>query len=131
MPRSVDRDKREGRYLITMGFRVACFIGAYFAPGPWRWVLLGAAAILPGIAVVLANAVDEKRIAQADPESPQLGLAAPEPTRTDPSEEVITGEVVRQPDGDQHSLHGPERRNTERPAPGDRDDEGGTGSGRQ
>lgn len=132
MPRSVDRGKRERRYLITMGFRVACFIGAYFAPGPWRWVLLGAAAILPGIAVVLANAVDEKRIAQATPESPQQGLTAPEPSRPDPSEEIITGEVVRESDGDQHVLHGPEPRDPGRSGRPDRDDdEGATDHGRQ
>lgn len=119
----MDRDRRERRYLITMGFRVACFIGAYFAPGPWRWVLLAAAAILPGIAVVLANAVDEKHIAQVSPESPQQGLTAPEPPRPDPSSEIITGEVVREPDGDQHALGG-------QPGPGT-DDEGEAGRGRQ
>lgn len=118
IPRSVDRGKRERRYLITMGFRVLCFIGAYFAPSPWRWVLLIGAAILPGIAVVMANVVDERRIAQSTPESPQLGLApAPEkPAPDDSTGEVLPGEVVREETGDQHALHSPPNRpDTESP----------------
>ena len=44
------------RYLITMGIRTACFIGAFIAQGWLRWVLVAGAVILPYIAVVMVNA---------------------------------------------------------------------------
>ncbi|WP_460765078.1 DUF3099 domain-containing protein [Mariniluteicoccus flavus] len=58
--RSVDLSRREVRYAVTMSIRIACFIAMAFVGGPWRWVLLGAAAVLPGIAVLFANAVDRR-----------------------------------------------------------------------
>ena len=42
-------------YLIQMGIRVACFLGAYFVDGWLRWALVAAAVFLPYIAVVGAN----------------------------------------------------------------------------
>lgn len=45
------------RYLITMGIRIACFVLAVVFEGWVRWVFVAGAAILPYIAVVLANAV--------------------------------------------------------------------------
>lgn len=43
-----------------MALRVACFIGGAFAPTPWNLALFLAAAVLPAIAVVLANAIDQR-----------------------------------------------------------------------
>ncbi len=47
---------RELRYLISMGVRTVCFLGAVMVgPGPLRWVLLAGAVFLPYVAVVMAN----------------------------------------------------------------------------
>lgn len=58
--RSSDLMSREVRYVMTMGIRVLCFVGMALIGGPWRWVLLAGAAFLPGIAVLLANAIDKR-----------------------------------------------------------------------
>ncbi len=79
---SLSTDQRAKRYIITMAFRVVCFISAVFAPTPWNIVLFVAAALLPGIAVLLGNASDNR----------------PEPTASGAEEaqrlEITTGEVV-------------------------------------
>jgi hypothetical protein len=52
-------DEQAGRtrkYLISMGIRTACVIGAIFIPGWPRWVLIAGAVVLPYLAVVIANA---------------------------------------------------------------------------
>lgn len=56
--RSLDTDARRTRYLWTMAARVACFLAACFTPLPWNLLLLLGAAVLPAIAVMLANAID-------------------------------------------------------------------------
>jgi hypothetical protein len=65
-----DQAHRQRRYLIQMGARVVCFIGAILA---WPHVpmivgilLVAAAAVLPYIAVLGANAGRERR--EYDPE---------------------------------------------------------------
>ena len=52
---SDDVADRTKRYLISMGIRTACFIGAVIATGPLRWILLAGALLLPYVAVVVAN----------------------------------------------------------------------------
>ena len=47
---------RMKKYLISMSIRTACFIGAVFAPSPYRWFLIAGAVLLPYFAVVIANA---------------------------------------------------------------------------
>ena len=48
---------RTRRYLISMGIRTACVILMMVSIGHWfAWVFLAGAAILPYIAVVMANA---------------------------------------------------------------------------
>lgn len=52
-----DRHTREVRYLVSMGVRVGCFVGAILVgPGWLRWVLVAGAVLLPYVAVVMANA---------------------------------------------------------------------------
>lgn len=51
----LERQARTKRYLISMGIRTLCFIGAVITTGPVRWALIAAAIVLPYIAVVLAN----------------------------------------------------------------------------
>ncbi|MCK5890978.1 MAG: DUF3099 domain-containing protein [Aeromicrobium sp.] len=47
---------KERRYLLSMGLRTVCFIGACLVDGPFRWVLIVLAVFLPYVSVVLANA---------------------------------------------------------------------------
>lgn len=67
--KSLDAEQRNKRYLITMGVRVACFLGGVLSPSPWNWVLFIGAAVIPPIAVMLANAVDLRR--PQEPEQPE------------------------------------------------------------
>ena len=56
-------DEQAGRtrkYLISMGVRTACVIGAIFVPGWPRWVLIAGAVVLTYLAVVIANAGRER-----------------------------------------------------------------------
>lgn len=57
---SLSADQRARRYVVTMSIRVVCFIAGVASPLPWSGVLLLAAAVLPGIAVLLANARDNR-----------------------------------------------------------------------
>jgi hypothetical protein len=61
---SADLARRQKRYLISMSIRALCFIGAVIAGANhvnWLWpILIGAALILPYIAVVMANATDSR-----------------------------------------------------------------------
>ena len=79
-----------------MLFRLACFVAIFFVPGVWRWVLGAGAVFLPYIAVILANQVDNRRIAStaapAEPaeeserpaiESVQIIEMEPEPRKRD------------------------------------------------
>lgn len=56
-----DVARRTRRYLIQMGVRVACFLGAVLVDHWTRWLLLAGAVVLPYVAVVLANAGRERR----------------------------------------------------------------------
>jgi hypothetical protein len=47
---------RTRRYLISMGIRTACVLGAIVVPGWPRWLLIAGAVVLPYLAVVIANA---------------------------------------------------------------------------
>lgn len=54
--RSQDIHRREVRYLISMGIRTVCFVLAIVIQNPVRWAFVGAAFVLPYVAVVIANA---------------------------------------------------------------------------
>jgi len=53
---SDEQTGRTKRYLISMGIRTACFVGAILVPGWPRWFLIAGALVLPYLAVVVANA---------------------------------------------------------------------------
>ncbi|GAA4365412.1 DUF3099 domain-containing protein [Paeniglutamicibacter cryotolerans] len=53
--RSADMHSRMVKYTISMSVRLACFIAAFIFDGWLRWALFAGAAVLPYIAVVLAN----------------------------------------------------------------------------
>lgn len=52
---SVDIGNRFRRYLLTMGIRTLCFVGAVLTTGAVRWTLFTGALLLPYMAVVVAN----------------------------------------------------------------------------
>jgi Protein of unknown function (DUF3099) len=58
---SEDLDRRVKRYLISMAIRTACVVLAVVVSGPFRWIFIVGAVILPYIAVVMANAVGTRR----------------------------------------------------------------------
>ncbi len=68
---SVDLHRRQMRYLISMGIRTVCFVGAVVATGPLRWVLVAGAVLLPYFAVVLANTATGRKTASAQPYVPE------------------------------------------------------------
>lgn len=63
------------RYLASMAVRVVCFLAGCFAPFPYNIALFAGAAIIPGIAVILANAIDKRASATA-PALPAASTAA-------------------------------------------------------
>lgn len=67
-----DFDSRVRGYLVSMGIRTLCFVAAFVTTGVVRWVCVALAAVLPYVAVVLANAVQRRRI-------DVLGSVAPTP----------------------------------------------------
>ncbi|MBK7272538.1 MAG: DUF3099 domain-containing protein [Actinomycetales bacterium] len=83
-----DTDMRMRRYLITMAIRVLCFVLAVVFEGWLRWVFVAGAAVLPYIAVVLANAVGPRWGARIS------GIDKYEPTHPELSASTPTGEPV-------------------------------------
>jgi Protein of unknown function (DUF3099) len=59
MATSEEMASRIRRYTITMAFRAACFIAMIWVPGAFRWVLFACAVVLPLIAVIAANQVNQ------------------------------------------------------------------------
>ena len=98
MGTSEEMSSRIRRYTITMAFRTACFVSMIFVPGVFRWVLFACAVVLPFIAVIAANQVNQhfragKKMTHALPaERPQL--------TTGHNDEAINNEVFEE-DGSQ------------------------------
>jgi len=56
-----DMAHRQKRYMISMGLRTVFFVAAIVVGAGWlRWVLVGAALLLPTIAVVMANSAGSR-----------------------------------------------------------------------
>jgi len=51
-----DQRGRQQRYFISMMIRTFCFVAAVFLHGPYRWIAMAGAAVLPYVSVVVANA---------------------------------------------------------------------------
>ncbi len=63
---------RQRRYLLSMGLRTVCFLGAIVVGSGWlRWVLVAGALVLPYVAVVMANAASPQ-VPGTMPESPDI-----------------------------------------------------------
>jgi hypothetical protein len=98
MGTSDEMSSRIRRYTITMAFRAACFVSMIFVSGAFRWVLFACAVVLPFIAVIAANQVNQHfrsgKMSHALPsERPQL--------TTGHDDEAAKGEVFEE-DGSQH-----------------------------
>ncbi|WP_343036784.1 DUF3099 domain-containing protein [Flexivirga aerilata] len=61
LPAKHDQDVRMRNYAIAMGIRTLAFVLAFVLDGWIRWVLVAMAALLPEIAVIGANAANQKR----------------------------------------------------------------------
>ena len=98
MATSEEMSSRIRRYTITMAFRAACFVSMIFVSGAFRWVLFACAVVLPFVAVLAANQVNQhfragKKMTHALPsERPQL--------TTGHDDEAINNEVFEE-DGSQ------------------------------
>lgn len=55
-----DQAGRARKYMLSMAIRTVCFLGAVVASGWLRWALIAGAAMLPYLAVVIANAGRER-----------------------------------------------------------------------
>jgi Protein of unknown function (DUF3099) len=98
MATSEEMSSRIRRYTITMAFRAACFISMIFVSGAFRWVLFACAVVLPFIAVIAANQVNQRfrsgKMTHAVPsDRPQL--------TTGHDDETIDTEVFEE-DGSRH-----------------------------
>jgi hypothetical protein len=79
LPASLQEDQRARmrRYLLSMGIRTACFVLAFVTLWGLHWTVIGwafviAAAILPYIAVVVANATKPRGVSTLGPVTPQI-----------------------------------------------------------
>ena len=99
MGTSEEMSSRIRRYTITMAFRAACFLAMIFVEGVFRWVLFGCAVLLPFIAVIAANQVNQ-RFREGKKMTHALPSQRPELT-TGHDDESINTEVVEE-DGSQH-----------------------------
>jgi len=85
---SAELGHRERRYIISMGIRTVCFIGAIVVGGGWlRWVLVAAAFVLPYVAVVMANSASprvEGTELGPGPLHPELGSGPPDRPKDPP-----------------------------------------------
>jgi len=86
--RTLDTNARRTRYLWTMAIRVVCFLGGTVTPMPWNLLLFVAAAVLPALAVLLANAIDLRSQPPATPSQAE----ADHPELANP--ETVPGQVV-------------------------------------
>ena len=96
--KSRELSARVRRYTVTMGFRTACFVSMIFVSGAFRWVLFACAVMLPFIAVIAANQVNQHfrsgKMSHALPsERPQL---------TTGHDDESTDSEVFEEDGSQH-----------------------------
>lgn len=62
-----DQARRTKRYLIQMGIRLVCFLAAVVVHGWFSFVLIGAAIVLPYVAVLLVNAGRDQRTYDVSP----------------------------------------------------------------
>lgn len=67
--RSLDLEERNKRYLISMAVRIGLLALVFVVPGWWKLVLLVASAVIPVVAVVLANNYEPRPVSQSSTSS--------------------------------------------------------------
>ena len=100
---TVEKDGRMRKYMISMSVRMLCFILAFFFEGWMRWAMIAAAAVLPYVAVVLANGGADvtKREPAAEfyhGDEPGVLDAPAAPAEPHAGEEVIDGTLAGEPE---------------------------------
>lgn len=88
-----ESDHRVRRYAITMTIRIVCFaLMVFIQPYGWyTWVFAAAAAILPYIAVVFANAGSDSTEAAAESPVQQIEpVRTAEPLPENPDAQIFT-----------------------------------------
>jgi hypothetical protein len=81
---SDDQHARIVKYSVSMAIRAVCLVLALVVTGPFRWVFITGAIVLPYVAVVIANAGHEQAPRAPDAwtmtsSSPELGPAPSTP----------------------------------------------------
>lgn len=96
---SDEMSARIRQYTITMSIRAACFISMVFVHGIFRWILFAGAVILPLVAVIAANQVNQhfrrRKMTHGLP-TERLGLTTGHDDERS-SAEVIEEDEVSQP----------------------------------
>lgn len=108
-----DRRRRMWQYLTAMGIRTVSFPVAVWAFTTQRyvlaWIAVFLAVVIPAFAVMIANAVDQRRGPASAPQAPTRGLGTG-PSQDSPPQDgprggaVISGTVV----SDRHTPRGPD-----------------------
>ena len=105
MGTSEEMSSRIRRYTITMAFRAACFVSMIFVHGVFRWVMFACAVLLPFIAVIAANQVDQ-HFRAGKKRAPQSMLSGGPELTTGHDDEGQTGEVIEEEDDEQQRPNG-------------------------
>jgi hypothetical protein len=92
---SAEQVGRTRKYLISMGIRTACVIGAIFVPGWPRWVLIAGAVVLPYLAVVIANGGRERDVAAPAQVTPLPQAALPASGKAIEGVVIVSGDDAR------------------------------------
>ncbi|MFT4163762.1 MAG: DUF3099 domain-containing protein [Microlunatus sp.] len=100
--------RRQRRYAFTMAFRTACFIAMIFVPGVFRWILFAAAVLLPYVAVIFANQVNER--AQGTYSGTGEPSDAPAVTTGDDRPRLTTSEIISSEADEDAADQRPDRR---------------------
>jgi hypothetical protein len=98
MATSDEMSARIRQYTITMSIRAACFLSMVFVHGIFRWILFAGAVVLPLVAVIAANQVNQhfrrRKMTHGMPtQRPELTTGQNDDARFD---EVIEEEDVSQ-----------------------------------
>ncbi|MGW6005443.1 DUF3099 domain-containing protein [Oerskovia enterophila] len=112
-----DQARRTKRYLIQMGIRLVCFLAAVIVHGWFSFVLIGAAIVLPYVAVLLVNAGRDQRTYDVSPmERLQVEAAPDHPSLGRVVELDDAGRVRREDPGSPAAPDAPVPPTTDEPA---------------
>ncbi|WP_411731363.1 DUF3099 domain-containing protein [Paeniglutamicibacter sp.] len=93
---TVEQHSRVLKYTISMSVRLACFIAAFFVHGWLQWVFLGAAIVLPYVAVVIANGGAD--VTKRQPAAEYFGGDAPRPLTSGTAPDATPGPAASVPE---------------------------------